>query len=255
MPVLEGATSTNLAEVGAAAAAPLHISGKPIPSSVVKGSFGLNSRDFGQSVGHYRAKGTSGIIPAAFASGNRIVCFRNHGTTVPIRAVIMKKLLFHADVSTTFFTAGSVPFIVALYRSVDNTTPTGGTAWAASFANDGKMRTSMEMSTVMASSNSNLFISPTTTISVPTVLDTNALAVLMGPRPSAGSPMIIPPRTVFWEPDQAQGEHPLLLLPGESLSIRTENLAPIAGTWTFGVEAVWTEIPISGLPNDLADVW
>ena len=74
-------------------------------------------------------------------------------------------------------------------------------------------------------------------------LESNSMASIVAPGPITASlnGQIIAPGTVLFEPDQGDGEHPLLLAQNEGFVIRSVAV-PATGTWRFSVYMVWTEL-------------
>lgn len=223
MAVIEGGTSAALAEVGAAAAVPMHVSSKPIPYG---------------SLGQYRWGGFTGILPAALGANSEIFQFRWTDAT---RLALILKVRISASVTTTFFAAG-VPVQLSLTKAtawtVAGTLGTGITP-AANL----KTRTSMG-STLLAAGD--MRISTTAALGAGTkTLEGDAMSTILagGPITASLNGTIFPPGTTMWEPDQGDGEHPLTLVQNEGFVIRSVAV-PATGTWQVAVTLQWAEATV-----------
>lgn len=223
MAVIEGGVSGSITEVGVGAAVPAHVTSKPIPYG---------------SLGHYRWGGFTGILPAALGANSEIFQFRWADAS---RLAIILKVRISACVSTTFFAAG-VPVQVDLIKSTAWTVAgTGGTGVTPSTLL--KARTSMG-STLLQSGD--MRIATTAALGAGTkTLETYPLRALAaaGPITASLNGEIIAPGTVMYEPDLADGEHPLTLVQNEGFSIRSVAV-PATGTWTAAVDISWAEVTL-----------
>jgi hypothetical protein len=224
-------TAANVARVGAVSTTTdqnaQHISGRPV-------AYG--------NLGHYKWGGFTGILPAALGANSEIFQFRwSHATLL---AVILK-IRISAAVSTTFFAAG-VPLQLDLIKSsawsAAGTLGTGITMGAT-----GKARNSMASSSLVAG---DMRISTTAALGAGTkTLEANSLSSMLaaGPITASLNGLIIPPNTLFQEPDLGDGEHPLVLggagggANSEGFSIRSVAV-PITGTWTVAISVQWAEV-------------
>lgn len=184
------------------------------------------------ALGAYSLGVATGVLPAALGANSEIFQFRYVGT----KLAVVRRVLFSAVVSTTFFAAG-VPVQVELRMarawSADGT---GGVAIVFSTANTNKKRTGFALSGL---SDTGVRIATTAALGAGTkTLDTNALTMLVAPGPLTGSldGAIIRPGTPLWGGD----EHPLVLGPSEGLVIRSVAV-PGTGTWTAAVTIEWDE--------------
>lgn len=223
MAVIEGGVSGALAEVGVGASVPQHTTAKPVPYG---------------SLGHYRYGGFTGILPAALAANSEIFQFRWSDAT---RLCIVLKVKISACVSTTFFAAG-VPVQIDLVKSTAWTVAgTGGTAITPAALL--KSRTSMGSTLIAAG---DIRIATTAALGAGTkTLETVAMSTLAAPGPITASlnGQIIAPDTKLLEPDQGDGEHPLILAQNEGFSIRSVAV-PATGTWTAAVTVTWAEVTL-----------
>jgi len=206
----------------------LHVSGRPIAQG---------------SLGHYRWAGFTGILPAALTANSEIFQFRwSHATNL---AIIMKVRL-SAAVSTTFFAAG-VPIQMDLIKSSAwSAQGSGGTA--PTLAATCKLRNTFASSSMTAG---DLRIATTAALGAGTkTLEAYPLNTLLaaGPITASLNGVIVPPATVLFEPDLADGQHPLVLggLGGSSVSegfsIRSVAV-PATGTWQVAISVDWVEVP------------
>ena len=221
MAVLEGGTSAALAEIGVAAAVPLHVTSKPVPYG---------------SLGHYRLGVFTGVLPAALAANSEIFQFRWADAT---RLAMILEVRIAASVSTTFFAAG-VPVQIDMIKSTAWTVA-GTLGTAITMGATTKARTSMGSSLVTAG---DIRVATTAALGAGTkTLEANSLAAIAAPGPITASlnGLIIAPGTALYEPDLANGEHPLTLVQNEGFSIRSVAV-PATGTWTVSIGVKWAEL-------------
>jgi len=221
MALLEGNTSGLVAGVGAEAAQPLHVTGKPVPYG---------------SLGHYKLGVFTGVLPAALAANSEIFQFRwAHATNL----ALITKIKMSACVSTTFFAAG-VPVQLDLVKAT-GWTVAGTLGTPITMGATGKARTSMGSSLVTAG---DIRIAAAAALGAGTkTLEGNSMAGILGPGSTATPGTIIPPLTSIWEPDLAEGEHPLLLVQNEGFVIRSVAV-PATGTWQVALSVHWAELTV-----------
>lgn len=188
-------------------------------------------------LGSYSYGGFSGIVPAALAANSEIFQFRWADAT---RFAMIRKIKISAAVSTTFFAAG-VPMQLDLIKSTGWTVQgTGGVSPAPS-TGILKKRTSMGSSLVGVG---DMRIASTAALGAGTkTLETAALSALAAACPITASLKgdIIPPGTILFQNEIADGVHPLILSQNEGISIRSVAV-PATGTWTFALEIQWAEL-------------
>jgi hypothetical protein len=191
--------------------------------------------DYG-SLGHYNWGGFSGILPAALSANSEIWQFRWADST---RIAIIMGIKISACVTTTFFAAG-VPVQIDLIKSTAWTVAgTGGTAITP--AATLKSRTSMGSALLAAG---DMRIATTAALGAGTkTLEANSIRALLAPGPITGSlnGQIIAPGTFIYNPDPESGEHPLVLVQNEGLSIRSVAV-PATGTWQVAIDIKWAEV-------------
>lgn len=188
-----------------------------------------------QGLGAYSYGGLTGILPAALAANSEIFQFRWADAT---RFAVIRKIRISACVTTTFFAAG-VPVQIDLIKSTAWTVA-GTLGTAVSPAALLKKRTSMP-STLLAAGD--MRIATTAALGAGTkTLEGNSLAAITAPGPITASlnGQIIPPGTILWQAEIADGEHPFVLAQNEGLSIRSVAV-PATGTWQASVEIQWSE--------------
>jgi hypothetical protein len=195
----------------------------------------LKPLDYG-SLGHYNWGGFSGILPAALAANSEIFQFRWADAT---RLAVIHAIKISACVSTTFFAAG-VPVQIDLIKStawtVAGTLGTGITPAATL-----KTRTSMGSALLAAG---DMRISTTAALGAGTkTLEANSLRSIVAPGPITASlnGQIIPPGTYIFNADPESGEHPIVLVQNEGLSIRSVAV-PATGTWQVAIDIRWAEV-------------
>lgn len=218
---LVGGVSGSVADVGVAAALPLHVTPKHIPYG---------------ALGHYKYGGFTGILPAALAANSEIFQFRWSDAT---RFALITKIMISACVSTTFFAAG-VPVQIDMVKAISWTVAgSGGTRSTPAALH--KARTTMGSSLVATS---DIGIASTAALTAGTkTLEGESMAAIVAPGPITASlnGQIIAPGTILWEPDLANGEHPLLLAQNEGFVIRSVAV-PATGTWQFAATINWAEV-------------
>lgn len=226
MAVIEGGTSAVLADVGAAAANPLHVTPKPTPYG---------------TLGHYAITATTGTITAGQAANIQI--FHARWTDATRLAIIYEvKLLMFRDI-TTAFAAGLAEFNLVFARSwtIDGA---GGAALTIGSDNN-QLRTSMGASLFGA-----IRISTTTLLTAGTsTLDAQDLGKVFCLTTATANAMFIPsgnsetsgggPGVVLFERDPAS-EHPIVLVQNEGIAVRAT--VPATGTWAASVSMKWAEV-------------
>ena len=214
--------STSVVRVGDVAAKGMHTINKPT--------------DYG-ALGHYTYGGFTGIIPAALAANSEIFQFRWSSAA---NLCVIRKIRIATAVSTTFFAAG-VPQQIDLVKSTSWTVAgTGGTAMT--IAGMLKRRTSGMGSSLMTAGD--MRIATTAALGAGTkTLETLSLSTLAVACPITASlnGMMIPPGTILWQAEIADGEHPLVLAQNEGFSIRSVAI-PATGTWTASITVDWAEV-------------
>jgi hypothetical protein len=188
------------------------------------------------ALGHYRYGGFTGIIPAALAAGSEIFQFRWTDST---RLCVMREIRLSACVSTTFFAAGVPVQIDVMKATAWSAQGTGGTAVTPAALL--KRETSMG-STLLAAGD--MRIATTAALGAGTkTLETYAMAAVVAPGPITASlnGAIVPPGTILWEAQTADGEHPLILVQNEGFVIRSVAV-PATGTWMAAIGLDWAEV-------------
>lgn len=213
MAVIEGGTTGVLADVGVAAASPLHVSGKPIPYG---------------SLGHYGISLVSGVMAAGLAANSPIAIFRYTGGNL----CAVTRVLFDASVAGTAFAAGVPTFGLMVARAFTALTTSGTVATLT--GNNNKLRTSM------ATTGLGTFeVCTTAALTAGTwVLDAQEISRFSGVSGTATTGQIVPPGTRLFE---SGGDiHPLLLTNNEGWTVRAT--VPATGTWAFTCGVLWAEV-------------
>lgn len=197
----------------------------------------VESRPFDSAgLGAYAYGGLTGIIPAALAANSEIFQFRWTDVT---RFCIIRKIKISAAVSTTFFAAG-VPMQLDLVKSTAWTVQgTGGTGITPAALL--KKRTSMG-NTLVATGD--VRIATTAALGAGTKTPEGlSLAAIVAACPITASlnGTIIPPGTIMFQNEVADGEYPLILGQNEGISIRSVAV-PATGTWQAAIEIQWAEV-------------
>lgn len=230
MAVIEGGVSAVLAEVGAAAANPLHVTTKPTPYGVL---------------GHYAVAVSTGTIAAGMAGGGHI--FHARWTDATKLAIIYEiQLLLFRNI-TTAFAAGVYNFNLDVMRAwtVDGS---GGTALTLTGDNNA-LRTSMGSSLFGA-----IRIATTAALGAGTsTADAQSIGATfgsVGTTPTIGAVYIPGPGITGTGGQGGQGvplfsrdpgsEHPLVLAQNEGIAIR--GTVPATGTWVAAVQMKWAEV-------------
>lgn len=229
MAIIEGATSGALAEVGVAAATPLHVLAKP--------------HAYG-SLGHYGLSVTTGTLAAALAA-NAVVFSARWGDATRLCLINSVRTRF---LPLTPFTAATLTDHTSFDLFIGRTftaSHTGGTALTLT-GNSFKRRASMGTTLF-----TDLRIATTAALGGGTItLDGNAQAqsIRKGNRvnPAAGTEETIQPTTdgLNFEAFVGSGQHPILLVQNEGIVIRNRTVWPAAGTGILLVEMDWTELTV-----------
>ena len=225
MAVLEGGTSASIAEVGEAAALPLHVTTKPLPSG---------------ALGHYRYAGTTGTLAAALAAAGQLFYVRWTDAT---RFFVLHKFTARFQALTPFTAATLADFGFDLFKATAVSAGGGGTDVGALVKT--KMRTSMGASLLDASGL--VRIATTGALTAITTLDATPIASSLGDQqtvnPAAGTEeQRVNDPTLTYVADMANGEYPLVLAQNEGLVLNNRTVWPAAGTGIVQVEMVWSEV-------------
>lgn len=224
-----GGASRLTAEVGLAAAVPLHTVNRMIPHTSGTG-------------GHYRIAATSGTIAAALAALAQLFYVKNvHASQLMV--IMMLRAKFQP---LTPFTANTLTdFGFDLIRATAASAGGGGTDLGAT-AKPAMRNTAMGTSlTDVAGA---MRIATTGALTALTTVEANSIAQSVGDtqrvNPAAATEEVYAkdPELLF-RPDVASGEAPLILLPGEGLVLRNRAVWPAAGTGILQVEMAWAEVP------------
>ena len=215
MAVLEGGTSAVLAEVGAVAASPLHVTGKPAP--------------FG-SLGEYALGVQSGTMAAGMAANSDVFQARWTDST---RFALIWKVQIAGLYQLTAFTAGAARFRLGFARSW-SADGTGGTALTLTGANN-QLAASMGASlfgTIRMATTAALGAG-TKTYDTQDNSDYSKMILA-----AANTQVIEPSDGILW--DAADFRHPIRLAQNEGVTIRAT--VPATGTWVFSVRMIWSEV-------------
>lgn len=224
MAVLEGSAGA-LAEVGAVASSPLHVSCRPLPSS---------------TLGHYRIAATTGTLAAALAASAQLFYVRWTDAT---RFFVLHKLTARFQPLTLFTAATLTDFGFDLFKATAVSAGGGGTDLGALVKT--KMRSTMGAS--LLDSAGLMRISTTAALTAITTLDATAIAQSLGdtqrvnPAAATEEQRVNDP-TLIYVADMAAGEYPLVLAQNEGLVLRNRTVWPAAGTGIVQVEMVWSEV-------------
>jgi hypothetical protein len=190
------------------------------------------------SFGHYKASVVTGSMAAGLASGSEILQFRWTDAT---RLAVITKIHIDGWYASTAFVAGAALFqaFVARSWSADGS---GGTALTMT-GNNQKLRTSMGSSLV-----GSIRAATTAALGAGTkTLDTQSFGQC-NTHTSAGegaaTPIIgnlhLPPIDDLYNPDIADGEHPLVLAANEGFAVKAT--VPGTGVWVMGLTVRWAEV-------------
>jgi hypothetical protein len=194
----------------------------------------LRPIDYG-ALGHYRVGAFTGILPAALGANSEIFQFRWADAT---RICVITQIEVSAAVSTTFFAAG-VPIQIDAIKSTGWTVQgTGGTGIALGSGN--KLRTSMGAS---LTASGDIRIATTAALGAGTkTFESNSLSAIIGTGPITAS---LNGQIFIKEPlinaDIESGEHPIVLVQNEGISVRSVAV-PATGTWTAAIVVKWAEL-------------
>lgn len=222
MAILEGPVSTAIADVGAAAASPLHTVAKPT-------TYG--------ALGSYVLGYTTGAIAAGAAANAELLQFRWTDAT---RNAVITEISLTGMRATTAFAVGTIDIKATIARSW-SANGTGGTAVTLT-GDQLQLRSSMGATLL-----GDLRVATTAALGVGTkTLDTQDVGWVCG-HSSAGVGAAAPiigsiylPQTTLWKADMASGEHPIVLATNEGVVVRAT--VPATGVWSLGYIIKWTEV-------------
>jgi len=224
MAVIEGGTSGSLAEVGAAAAMPQHVTMKPVPYGVL---------------GCYRLSAVTGTLAAALAAASQLFYIRWTDAT---RFMVVHNVNVQFQALTLFTPASLTDFGFDLFKATAVSAGGGGTAIAGSAVS--KMRSTMGNSLLGAT---DIRVSQTALLTALTTLDSNPIAQSMGwrqrinPAAATEEQRVNDPKLEY-APNVSAGEHPLVLGQNEGLVVRNRVAWPAAGTGILKIEVAWSEV-------------
>jgi hypothetical protein len=187
-------------------------------------------------LGSYGVAAFTGILPAALGANSEIFQFRWSDAT---RFCLIRKVRISACVSTTFFAAGVPVQIDAIKSTAWTVAGTGGAT--PTIAANLKKRTAMASSLIAAG---DIRIATTAALGAGTkTLEGASFAAVTAPGPITASlnGLIIPPGTILWQSEIADGEYPFVLAQNEGFSVRSVAV-PATGTWTATIEIQWAEV-------------
>jgi hypothetical protein len=219
MAVLEGGTSASLAEVGAAAALPLHITAKPLPYG---------------ALGHYRI--ARRLAPAASTTTGTLWAIRNPTASGLLVVVKQLRLRLIQVGNPTAVIEDRFSLKIARGYTVADTT---GSADIAPAANMQELRTSMATATaqVRESNAAGGASGGTKTI------DTNAIATGSAWVLAAIQTASIPqPIEVFNYYPLGADEHPIVLASDEGVLVSNDNNLGTASGIVLFAELYWAEV-------------
>jgi len=211
--------------------------GTVIQANVEHQAARVESRPFDSAgLGAYAYGGLTDVIAAGLAANSEIFQFRWTDAT---RFCIIRKIRISAAVSTTFFAAG-VPMQLDLVKS-SAWTVAGSGGPTISPAALLKKRSSMSDSLVASG---DIRISATAALGAGTkTLEGLSIAAIVAACPITASlnGTIIPPGTIMFQNEVADGEYPLVLSQNQGISIRSVAV-PATGTWRAAIEIQWAEV-------------
>lgn len=230
MAVLEGGTSAALADVGVAAASPLHVNTKPTPYG---------------ALGHYAVSVITGTIAAGMGANGEI--FHARWTDATRLALIYEVQLALFRNITTAFAAGVFQFTLDMKRgwTVDGS---GGTTLTLTGDNQ-QLRTSMGASLFGAVrvSTTAALVAGTSTVDAHPIGGTYGT---VGTTPTIGAVYIPGPAVSGTGGSGGAGvalfsrdpgsEHPIVLAQNEGFAVR--GTVPATGTWVAAVQMKWCEV-------------
>lgn len=226
MAVIEGGVSAALAGVGAEPANGMHVICKPTAHGVL---------------GHYRVAATTGTLAAGLAASGQLFYLRWTDAT-RFCVVTYVRAIFQP---LTLFTAGTLTdFGFDLHKATAVSAGGGGTDLGGSAKT--RMRTG-GMGASLLDGAGLMRISTTAALTAITTLDALPIAQSLGdtqrvnPAAATEEQRTLDPILMF-QPNVADGEHPLVLAQNEGCVIRNRTVWPAAGTGILQVEIAWHEV-------------
>lgn len=191
-----------------------------------------------EGVGHYRISVVTGTLAAALAASAQVFQFKNTDAT---KLAIVKRIRTRF-LPLTPFTAATLTDHTSFDAFVCRPYGAGGGGTTLTLTgNNAKMRTNQ--ATCVAIVN----VSTTAALTPATGMDANPFAqsIRKGNRvnPAAATEETIQPATdgLLFEPNECDGEHPLVLAQNEGFIVRNRTVWPAAGTGILMVEVCWAE--------------
>jgi len=210
MAVLEGGTSASLAEVGAAAAIPLHVTAKPLPVG---------------TLGHYAVAAETGAIAAGMAANGQLFSCRWTDAT---RFAAISSIIVTGMRATTAFAVGTITIKATVARSF-TASASGGTPITLTGDNQ-QLRTSFGASLFgdMRIASTAALTAGTQTLDTQDIgqITTHSSAGWNAATPIIGSTYL--PTVNLFVPRIADGEHPLILAQNEGVVVRSSAGLTIA---------------------------
>jgi|SRR5579859_231675 len=180
--------------------------------------------------GHYSVGAQSGTFAAAIADGARVFQVR---WADPTRIFILKKLKVQA-ITATGFAATSIGCPLQLWLGHGSTANgSGGTALAVS---GNKGRATMSATAFLTSGEIRIGTTAGLTAATGETLEAIALGGCAGAPATTNTAS---PEMFLWDTRDA-GEHPIVLLPGDTLAVLTKTPAA-TGTAVFVFQMSWAE--------------
>jgi len=228
MAVIEGGTSASLADVGVAAASPMHVTTKPTPYG---------------ALGHYAISARTGAVAAGSAANSPVLSARWTDAT---RLCLIYEIWLDEFDNTTAFTAGRFQFDLIIARGWTVADSLGTTLTLT--GDNNQLRTSMG-----ASLFGEIRIATTAVLTAGTrTLDAQPLKIIGGRVGAIANKHNIPqspvvttqevaagPGILMWSRDPGN-EHPIVLAQNEGIVIRSS--VPATGVWSATFSMKWCEV-------------
>jgi hypothetical protein len=194
----------------------------------------------GAAKGQYKISVVTGTLAAALAAAAQVFQFKWIAAGSDLAVIHKLKTRF---LPLTPFTAATLTDHTSFDAFVCRPFGAGGGGTTLTLTgNNAKMRTNM------ATSQAQINVSTTAALTAATGMDTQPFdqSIRKGNRvnPAAATEEVIMPTIdgMQFEPDMMDGDHPLVLAPGEGLVIRNRTVWPAAGTGILLIELRWSEV-------------
>lgn len=215
MAIIESGSGTDIANIGAVAASPMHTTLKPIPYA---------------TLGHYTYSNTTGTMAAGAGGPVDVLQFR---WTEASNLAVIQEISLTGMYQITGFTAGAGLFTATIARGFTAAGTGGGTATLT--GDNQAMRSSMGTSLV-----NEIRIATTAALGAGTKTYDSAPIGAYPKMILAAANTQVFEEVVLYRANSSGTEHPIVLAQNEGFGVRAT--VPATGTWVLGFRVKWAEV-------------